>query len=65
RAPLPHLAFIPTGGITTTAVAGYLEAGAIAVALSSELFPTDLVHRQAWDAIETRIRSFVVGLGVV
>jgi 2-dehydro-3-deoxyphosphogluconate aldolase/(4S)-4-hydroxy-2-oxoglutarate aldolase len=63
RAPLPHLAFIPTGGITTTAVAGYLEAGAIAVALSSELFPADLVRCQAWDAIEARIRSFVVGLG--
>jgi 2-dehydro-3-deoxyphosphogluconate aldolase/(4S)-4-hydroxy-2-oxoglutarate aldolase len=63
RAPLPHLAFIPTGGITTTAAASYLEAGAIAVALSSALFPSDLVRHQQWSAIETHIRSFVAGLG--
>jgi 2-dehydro-3-deoxyphosphogluconate aldolase/(4S)-4-hydroxy-2-oxoglutarate aldolase len=62
RAPLPHLAFIPTGGITFEVAADYLDAGAIAVALSSELFPADLVHRQQWEAIEARIRSFVIGL---
>ncbi|TAF55991.1 MAG: bifunctional 4-hydroxy-2-oxoglutarate aldolase/2-dehydro-3-deoxy-phosphogluconate aldolase, partial [Oscillatoriales cyanobacterium] len=63
RAPLPHLAFIPTGGISTTAAARYLEAGAIAVALSSALFPADLVRQQAWGAIEAHIQSFVTQLG--
>lgn len=62
RAPLPHLAFIPTGGITIEAAVDYLEAGAIAVALSNALFPIDLVRRQAWEAIEVRIRALVTGL---
>jgi len=37
RAPLPHIPLIPTGGIGANDVAGYLAAGAVAVALGSEL----------------------------
>jgi 2-dehydro-3-deoxyphosphogluconate aldolase / (4S)-4-hydroxy-2-oxoglutarate aldolase len=37
RAPLPHIPLIPTGGIGAEDVAGYLAAGAVAVALGSEL----------------------------
>jgi 2-dehydro-3-deoxyphosphogluconate aldolase / (4S)-4-hydroxy-2-oxoglutarate aldolase len=38
RAPLPHISFIPTGGISIDDVAGYFEAGAVAVGLGSPLF---------------------------
>jgi len=62
RAPLPHLAFIPTGGVTIETAIDYLEAGATAVALSSALFPRELVRRQAWEAIEGRIHGLVTCL---
>lgn len=62
RAPLPHLAFIPTGGITIETAVDYLKAGALAVALSNALFPRDLVRHQAWEAIEGRIHGLVTCL---
>ena len=37
RAPLPHIPLIPTGGIGADDVLPFLEAGAVAVALGSEL----------------------------
>jgi 2-dehydro-3-deoxyphosphogluconate aldolase / (4S)-4-hydroxy-2-oxoglutarate aldolase len=37
RAPLPHIPLIPTGGVSAADVSSYLDAGAIAVALGSEL----------------------------
>jgi 2-dehydro-3-deoxyphosphogluconate aldolase/(4S)-4-hydroxy-2-oxoglutarate aldolase len=37
RAPLPHIPLIPTGGIGADDVQPFLEAGAVAVALGSEL----------------------------
>jgi 2-dehydro-3-deoxyphosphogluconate aldolase / (4S)-4-hydroxy-2-oxoglutarate aldolase len=37
RAPLPHIPLIPTGGIGADDVHSFLEAGAVAVALGSEL----------------------------
>jgi 2-dehydro-3-deoxyphosphogluconate aldolase / (4S)-4-hydroxy-2-oxoglutarate aldolase len=37
RAPFPHAAFIPTGGIALSEIHGYLDAGAAAVALGSQL----------------------------
>jgi 2-dehydro-3-deoxyphosphogluconate aldolase / (4S)-4-hydroxy-2-oxoglutarate aldolase len=37
RAPLPHIPLIPTGGVGAADVGPYLDAGAVAVALGSEL----------------------------
>jgi 2-dehydro-3-deoxyphosphogluconate aldolase/(4S)-4-hydroxy-2-oxoglutarate aldolase len=37
RAPFPRTAFVPTGGIALSDVRGYLDAGAAAVALGSQL----------------------------
>jgi 2-dehydro-3-deoxyphosphogluconate aldolase / (4S)-4-hydroxy-2-oxoglutarate aldolase len=37
RAPFPHAAFVPTGGIALSEIRGYLDAGATAVALGSQL----------------------------
>jgi 2-dehydro-3-deoxyphosphogluconate aldolase/(4S)-4-hydroxy-2-oxoglutarate aldolase len=37
RAPLPHIPLIPTGGVGAAEVGPYLDAGAVAVALGSEL----------------------------
>jgi 2-dehydro-3-deoxyphosphogluconate aldolase/(4S)-4-hydroxy-2-oxoglutarate aldolase len=38
RAPLPDISLIPTGGISIDDVAGYFEAGAMAVGLGGPLF---------------------------
>lgn len=37
RAPFPRAAFVPTGGIALSEIRGYLDAGAVAVALGSQL----------------------------
>jgi 2-dehydro-3-deoxyphosphogluconate aldolase/(4S)-4-hydroxy-2-oxoglutarate aldolase len=37
RAPFPHAAFVPTGGIALSEIRAYLDAGAAAVALGSQL----------------------------
>jgi 2-dehydro-3-deoxyphosphogluconate aldolase / (4S)-4-hydroxy-2-oxoglutarate aldolase len=37
RGPFPHAAFVPTGGIALSEIRGYLDAGATAVALGSQL----------------------------
>ncbi len=57
RAPLPRVPLIPTGGVTIADACDYLKAGAIAVALSSALFPAELVRRGDWDAIASRLRK--------
>ncbi|GAB4211817.1 MAG: bifunctional 4-hydroxy-2-oxoglutarate aldolase/2-dehydro-3-deoxy-phosphogluconate aldolase [Synechococcales cyanobacterium] len=39
RAPLPDIPLIPTGGVTCANAPSYLAAGAVAVALGSQLYP--------------------------
>jgi 2-dehydro-3-deoxyphosphogluconate aldolase / (4S)-4-hydroxy-2-oxoglutarate aldolase len=51
QAPLSNIPLIPTGGITLANAHEFIKAGAIAVGLSSELFPQDLIKAQKWDAI--------------
>lgn len=40
RGPLDHVAFVPTGGVGIDDIAGFLSAGAVAVALGSSLVNT-------------------------
>jgi 2-dehydro-3-deoxyphosphogluconate aldolase / (4S)-4-hydroxy-2-oxoglutarate aldolase len=51
QAPLSNIPMIPTGGITLANAHQFIKAGAIAVGLSSELFPQDLIKARKWDAI--------------
>jgi len=62
QGPLGHIPLIPTGGVTLDLGRSLLAAGAIAVGLSSSLFPQELVVAQDWDALEARSRSFIAGL---
>ncbi len=43
RGPLPDVAIMPTGGVTIEAAANYLQAGAVAVGVSSALLQDALV----------------------
>jgi len=54
QAPLEQIPLIPTGGVTVENAAEFLEAGAIAIGLSSELFPKHLVMSEDWDSITRR-----------
>jgi len=54
QAPLGQIPLIPTGGVTVENAAEFLEAGAIAIGLSSELFPKHLVISEDWDSISRR-----------
>ncbi|MEM9539286.1 MAG: bifunctional 4-hydroxy-2-oxoglutarate aldolase/2-dehydro-3-deoxy-phosphogluconate aldolase [Cyanobacteria bacterium P01_E01_bin.42] len=54
KAPLNNIPLIPTGGVTLENAVELIEAGAIAVGLSSQLFPSRLIQAEDWQAIAQR-----------
>ncbi|MEM6751951.1 MAG: bifunctional 4-hydroxy-2-oxoglutarate aldolase/2-dehydro-3-deoxy-phosphogluconate aldolase [Cyanobacteria bacterium P01_C01_bin.38] len=54
QAPLGQIPLIPTGGVTVENANEFLKVGAIAIGLSSELFPKHLVISEDWDLITRR-----------
>ncbi len=58
QAPLGHIPLIPTGGVTLANYRQLIEAGAIAVGLSSDLFPAIEKEAQNWSEIITRIQQY-------
>ena len=56
--PLGQIPLIPTSGVTKENAGEFLEAGAIAVGLSSQLFPQQLVAARDWKGIAERAKSF-------
>ncbi|KOP26160.1 keto-deoxy-phosphogluconate aldolase [Hapalosiphon sp. MRB220] len=59
QGPLGHIPLIPTGGVTIKNAQEFLEAGAIAVGLSSELFPQQFVKTENWQAISQQAKTLV------
>ncbi len=51
QGPLGQIPLIPTGGVTLENAQEFLAAGAIAVGLSSQLFPPHLIASANWEAI--------------
>ncbi|HAN46317.1 MAG TPA: hypothetical protein DCQ32_07160 [Cyanobacteria bacterium UBA8156] len=62
RAVYPQIPLIPTGGVTRRNAGELLAQGAIAVGVSSDLFPTPLVQTQNWEAIAAQCRHFLESL---
>lgn len=58
-APLGSIPLVPTGGVTTESAPNLIAAGAIAVGLSSALFPKADVEGGNWQAIEERSRHLL------
>ncbi|MBO1065481.1 MULTISPECIES: bifunctional 4-hydroxy-2-oxoglutarate aldolase/2-dehydro-3-deoxy-phosphogluconate aldolase [Nostocales] len=56
QGPLGHIPLIPTGGITLENAQDFLQVGAVAVGLSGELFPTESVLQENWQAISEQAR---------
>jgi 2-dehydro-3-deoxyphosphogluconate aldolase / (4S)-4-hydroxy-2-oxoglutarate aldolase len=64
QGPLGHIPLIPTGGVTLDNAKDFIAAGAIAVGVSSELFPKHLVAAGNWDGISDLARQLIQNLGV-
>jgi 2-dehydro-3-deoxyphosphogluconate aldolase / (4S)-4-hydroxy-2-oxoglutarate aldolase len=59
QAPLGNIAFIPTGGITIDNAQSMIQAGAIAVGISSNLFPRQEIANQNWLGITIRTQDLL------
>ncbi|MDZ8222123.1 bifunctional 4-hydroxy-2-oxoglutarate aldolase/2-dehydro-3-deoxy-phosphogluconate aldolase [Nostoc sp. ChiVER01] len=59
QGPLGEIPLIPTGGVTLENAKEFLQAGAIAVGLSGELFPKKLVTEGNWEAIASGARKLI------
>ncbi|MBV5257742.1 bifunctional 4-hydroxy-2-oxoglutarate aldolase/2-dehydro-3-deoxy-phosphogluconate aldolase [Synechococcus moorigangaii CMS01] len=57
QSPLGQIPLIPTGGVTLTNAPDLIQAGAIAVGLSSDLFPEALLQTQDWLQLTQRLRQ--------
>ena len=54
QGPLGNIPKIPTGGVTIENAKAFIEAGAIAVGLSSQLLPKSLIEAENWEAMTER-----------
>ncbi len=59
QGPLGHIPLIPTGGITLENASTMINAGAIAVGISSHLFPKSAIANQDWSSITTRAKILI------
>jgi 2-dehydro-3-deoxyphosphogluconate aldolase/(4S)-4-hydroxy-2-oxoglutarate aldolase len=56
---LGHIPLIPTGGVTLENAKDFLQVGAVAVGLSSELFPQASVLQKNWQAISQQAKTLM------
>lgn len=58
-APLGNIPLIPTGGVTLENARTFLEAGAIAVGMSGQLFPKEAIAQGDWKVVTQRVERLV------
>lgn len=59
QGPLKQIPLIPTGGITIDNARETIDAGAIAVGISSNLFPQEAILNRDWSSITTRTQMLL------
>jgi 2-dehydro-3-deoxyphosphogluconate aldolase/(4S)-4-hydroxy-2-oxoglutarate aldolase len=59
RAPLPHLKFVPTGGVTLTSIADFFKAGCAAVGIGSSLISASILDSNNWSELRRLAAEFV------
>ncbi|MDF5730298.1 MAG: bifunctional 4-hydroxy-2-oxoglutarate aldolase/2-dehydro-3-deoxy-phosphogluconate aldolase [Rhizonema sp. PD38] len=59
QGPLGDIPLIPTGGVTLDNAKEFLQAGAIAIGLSSQLFPKEFVEAGDWQAIAQQAKTLM------
>lgn len=62
RGPLPHLRFVPTGGVTPETAREYLAVGAWALGVGSELVSADVKAEGGLARLQTRAAAFVAAV---
>lgn len=62
QGPIAQIPLIPTGGATLTDAPDLLAAGAIAVGLSSCLFPQSEIEREDWQQISDRVENLLASI---
>ncbi|HAC62014.1 MAG TPA: keto-deoxy-phosphogluconate aldolase [Cyanothece sp. UBA12306] len=62
QGPLGSIPLIPTGGVTLDNAAKFIEAGAIAVGLSGQLFPPEAIKTQDWENVTQRAKILLDNL---
>ncbi|WP_124976390.1 bifunctional 4-hydroxy-2-oxoglutarate aldolase/2-dehydro-3-deoxy-phosphogluconate aldolase [Aphanothece sacrum] len=59
QGPLGSIPLIPTGGVTLENAVNFIEAGAIAVGLSGQLFPSMAIETQDWETVTKRAQTLM------
>lgn len=65
QGPLGHIPLIPTGGVTIDNAKEFLQAGAVAVGLSGQLFPQEAIANGNWAEVTQRARTLLRSLAMV
>lgn len=65
KAPLPHVDFVPTGGVNPENVGEFLKAGATATAAGSSLVDAKSLKEKNWAAITAKAKAFVTAVAAV
>ena len=63
QGPLREIPLIPTGGVNSCNARNFIQAGAIAVGLSGQLFPQTSIHSRNWQSISNTARKLIDRLG--
>ena len=58
-APLPMLQIIPTGGVTASTAAAFLQAGSVALGVGTALVSRDILAERAWKKLTQRAVELV------
>jgi 2-dehydro-3-deoxyphosphogluconate aldolase/(4S)-4-hydroxy-2-oxoglutarate aldolase len=60
--PFPDIALVPSGGVTPSTAAAFLDAGAIAVFAGSDLLSPAMVEGEQYDEVLIRASGFVAAV---
>lgn len=63
QGPLGHIPLIPTGGVTIENAKDFLQAGAMAVGLSGQLFPSEIIANGNWAEVTQRAKRLLRSMG--
>jgi 2-dehydro-3-deoxyphosphogluconate aldolase/(4S)-4-hydroxy-2-oxoglutarate aldolase len=59
KGPFPQIEMIPTGGVNLETTAGFLQAGACAVAVGGELIDAQTIKEGKYEVFEERARQYL------
>lgn len=59
RAPMPHVELVPTGGVTLSDAAAYLQAGAAAIGAGSDLVGPEVLRKGGRAGVTAAARAYV------